>query len=91
MSKRSGLYPRVRVDARGSGVVSQAGGLLLVDAARASGLDVGLSEALAPCRDLQVELDAGHLALPPASLRFDIEDQAGQRLSRGASVRPSWA
>jgi Transposase DDE domain group 1 len=50
VSKRSGLYPRVRVDARGSGVVSQAGGLLLVDAARASGLDVGLSEALAPWR-----------------------------------------
>ena len=50
MSKRRGLYPRVRVDARGSGVVSQAGGLLLVDAARAGGLGraSGLSEALAP-------------------------------------------
>ena len=50
MKKRTGLYPPVRVDARGRGVVSQAGGLLLVDAVRASGLDVALSGALAPWR-----------------------------------------
>jgi hypothetical protein len=44
------LYPRVRVDARGSGVVSQAGGVLLANAVRASGLDGGLSRVLAPWR-----------------------------------------
>jgi len=48
--KSIGLYPRVRVDARGSGVVSQAGGVLLANAVRASGLDGGLSRVLAPWR-----------------------------------------
>ena len=43
MSKRSGLYPRVGVDAAGSGVVSQAGGVTLVETLRVSGLDRGLS------------------------------------------------
>ena len=50
MKKTTGLYPCVRVDAAGSGVVSRAGGLLLTDAIRASGLDTGLSRALAPWR-----------------------------------------
>ena len=44
--KTTGLYPRVRVDAAGSGVVSQAGGLLLTNAVRASGLDAELSRLL---------------------------------------------
>lgn len=48
--KTTGLYPRVRVDAAGSGVVSQAGGLLLTGAVRASGLDAELSKVLAPWR-----------------------------------------
>ncbi len=39
MRKRSGLYPHVHVDAAGSGVVSQAGGVLLLETVRASGLD----------------------------------------------------
>jgi hypothetical protein len=43
------LYPRVRVDAAGSGVVTQAGGLL-AEAVRASGLDVELSRVLARWR-----------------------------------------
>jgi Transposase DDE domain group 1 len=47
---RSGLYPRVQADARGSGVVSQAGGVALVDTIRAAGLDRVLSAALAPWR-----------------------------------------
>jgi hypothetical protein len=44
--KRIGLYPRVRADTRGAGVVSQAGGVALVETVRASGLDQGLSVAL---------------------------------------------
>ena len=47
---RSGLYPRVQADARGSGVVSQAGGVALVDTIRVAGLDRVLSAALAPWR-----------------------------------------
>ena len=43
MKKRSGLYPRVGIDAAGSGVVSQAGGVTLVETLRVSGLDAALS------------------------------------------------
>lgn len=48
--KTTGLYPCVRVDAAGSGVVSQAGGLLLTEAVRVSGLGVELSRVLARWR-----------------------------------------
>ena len=46
MKKRSGLYPRVQVDAAGSGVVSQAGAVVLVEAARTTGLDREMSTAM---------------------------------------------
>jgi hypothetical protein len=44
------LYPRVRVDGAGKGVVSQAGGALLTATIRAAGLDLALAAALAPWR-----------------------------------------
>jgi len=50
VNKRSGMYPVVRPDGAGSGVVSQAGGVLLVEAVRAAGLDGSLTRALAPWR-----------------------------------------
>jgi Transposase DDE domain group 1 len=50
VSKRSGFYPVVGVDAAGSGVVSQAGGVVLAETVRAVGLDRSLSVALAPWR-----------------------------------------
>jgi hypothetical protein len=50
VNKRSGLYPRVQADAAGTGVVSQAGGLALLETIRATGLDRVLSQALAPWR-----------------------------------------
>ncbi len=50
MKKATGFYPRVQVDAAGSGVVSQAGGLALTETVRASGIDRSLSRALAPWR-----------------------------------------
>jgi hypothetical protein len=46
----TGLYPCVRTDAAGSGVVSQAGAVLLIDTARAVGLDRALSRTLQPWR-----------------------------------------
>jgi Transposase DDE domain group 1 len=46
----TGLYPRVRTDAAGAGVVSQAGAVLLLDTIRAAGLDGALSRALDPWR-----------------------------------------
>jgi Transposase DDE domain group 1 len=48
--KRSGLYPGVQADASGSGVVSQAGGVALVETVRVVGLDRLLSTALARWR-----------------------------------------
>jgi Transposase DDE domain group 1 len=44
--KGIGLYPRVHVDTFGTGVVSQSGGVALVEAVRAAGLDRALSTAL---------------------------------------------
>jgi Transposase DDE domain group 1 len=46
----TGLYPRVRTDAAGTGVVSHAGSVVLLEAIRASGLDRALSAALQPWR-----------------------------------------
>ena len=43
MKKATGFYPRVHVDAAGSGVVSQAGGVVLTETVRASGIDRALS------------------------------------------------
>ena len=50
MNKRSGMYPQVRPNAAGSGVVSQAGAVALVETIRTAGLDQTLSAALAPWR-----------------------------------------
>ncbi|HET6918110.1 MAG TPA: transposase, partial [Jiangellaceae bacterium] len=47
MNRGSGLYPRVGVDAGGCGVVSQAGGITLVETVRVSGLDAALRQVLA--------------------------------------------
>lgn len=41
--KRSGPYPRVEADAFAVGVVSQGGGVALVEAVRAGAVDKGLS------------------------------------------------
>jgi hypothetical protein len=46
VKKATGFYPRVHVDAAGSGVVSQAGGVAVVETVRASGIDRTLSGAL---------------------------------------------
>jgi hypothetical protein len=48
VKKATGFYPRVHVDAAGSGVVSQAGGVVLTEAVRACGIDLTLSRALEP-------------------------------------------
>jgi Transposase DDE domain group 1 len=48
--KRIGLYPRVHADTSGAGVVSQGGGVALVETVRVAGLDRALSMALARWR-----------------------------------------
>lgn len=44
------LYPRRHVDTSGAATVGQAGGVLLVETIRTSGIDRGLSAALRPWR-----------------------------------------
>jgi hypothetical protein len=63
VNNSSGLFPRVRVDASGSGVVSQAGGVLLVETIRASGLDLALSTALRPWCKPTARHDPGKVVL----------------------------
>jgi hypothetical protein len=48
--KSTGLYPGVGTDAAGTGIVSNAGAVLLLDVVRAAGLDRALSVALGPWR-----------------------------------------
>ncbi|GAB4100786.1 IS1380 family transposase [Sinomonas halotolerans] len=50
MQKSTCPYPAVLVDGNGFGVVSQAGGIVLTETVRASGLAAGLSTALRPWR-----------------------------------------
>lgn len=50
MGHSSGLYPRVRVDGTGKGAVSQAGGSLLTEIVRVSGVDRLLRAGLTPWR-----------------------------------------
>ena len=65
MNKRSGFYPRLSVDADGGSAVSQAGGVLLTSTVRAAGLDVALSQALAPWHPQQARHD-------PAKMLIDL-------------------
>src|SRR6266540_1645396 len=61
--KRSGFYPAVRVDAAGSGAVSQAGGVLLLETIRRVGLGDALSTALAPWRKPSARHDPAKIVL----------------------------
>ncbi|ONH31958.1 hypothetical protein BL253_07500 [Pseudofrankia asymbiotica] len=57
--KITALYPSVRVDAAGRGIVSHAGGLMMTETVRASGLGQALSAALAPWRPGRAVHDPG--------------------------------
>ncbi len=63
MKKRSGLYPRVQVDAAGAGVVSQAGAVLLVETARSDGPGPRAVAALTPWRRPTRSHDPGKVVL----------------------------
>ncbi|MBT2401365.1 IS1380 family transposase [Streptomyces sp. ISL-100] len=66
MSNRIGSYPRVRISGGGSGMVSQAGGALLVETARRTGLADALSQALTPWRKPRAVHDPGKILLDVA-------------------------
>ncbi|MFF5344079.1 IS1380 family transposase [Streptomyces althioticus] len=66
MKKRIGSYPRVRIEGGGRAVVSQAGGVLLVETVRKAGLDRAISAALAPWRKPRAVHDPGKILLDVA-------------------------
>lgn len=59
----TGLYPRVHVDIAPVTAVGQAGGVLLTETGRATGLDTALSAALAPWRKPWAVHDPGKVLL----------------------------
>ena len=63
MKKRIRFYPRVHVDTADVPAVGQAGGVLLTDTVAASGLDTGLSAALAPWRKPLAVHDPGKVVV----------------------------
>ena len=63
MGKRSGSYPRLRISDDGRGVVSHAGGVLLVETVRRTGLEALLRGALAPWRAARFVHDPGRILL----------------------------
>lgn len=63
MKKRIGSYPRVRIEGGGRAVVSQAGGVLLVETVRKTGLDTAISTAMAPWRKDRAVHDPGKILL----------------------------
>ncbi|CNE42612.1 transposase family protein [Mycobacterium tuberculosis] len=73
----------------GAGIVTQAGGLLLIEALRVTGLDQGLSRALSRCRASRAVHDPGKivtdLAVTPALDGDCLADMAVLRSS--AAVR----
>ncbi|MFG3291588.1 IS1380 family transposase [Streptomyces sp. NPDC048179] len=66
MKKRIGPYPRVRIEGGGRAVVSQAGGVLLVETVRKAGLDAVISAALMPWRKARAVHDPGKILLDVA-------------------------
>jgi len=59
----TGLYPRLHVDTAGSAAVGQAGGVLLVETVRASGIDRSMAVALRPWRKPLAVHDPGKIVL----------------------------
>ncbi|WP_018569455.1 IS1380 family transposase [Streptomyces sp. PsTaAH-124] len=66
MKKRIRSYPRVRIEGGGRAVVSQAGGVLLVETVRKAGLDTAISAALTPWRKPRAVHDPGKILLDVA-------------------------
>ena len=87
MTKSIGSYPRVRVEGGGSGVVSQAGAVLLVETARKSGLDTAISAALAPLRKPRTVHDPGKVLIEGPGSRSRRAGGATCAHSASACVR----
>jgi Transposase DDE domain group 1 len=81
----TGLYPKVRIDAAGTAMVSQAGAVALVETVRAAGLDRALSRSLAPWRKPLAVHDPGKIVTDLAvSLAIGGDCLADVAVLRGA-------
>jgi hypothetical protein len=91
VKKRSGRYPALAVDGRGSSVVPNAGAVLLLRAAEAVGLAGALPDAFAPWRRPIARHDPGKvlvdLAVNLAVGRDCLADLAQLRAARRCSAR----
>jgi len=94
----TGFYPSVPADSAGTGVVSQAGGMILTDVVRVSGIGASLSEVLLPWRkplavhdpakiltDLSVSLATGGDCLSDVD-RLRAQPQIYGRVASDATV-----
>ena len=63
MKNTTGLYSRLHVDTNGSAAVGQAGGVLLVETIRTSGIDSAMSTVLRPWRKPLAVHDPGKIVL----------------------------
>jgi hypothetical protein len=63
VKKRSRFYPALKSDTASVPAVGQAGGVLLVETVRVSGLDAGMSAALSPWRKPLAIHDPGKVVL----------------------------
>ncbi|GAX58644.1 hypothetical protein SO3561_10219 [Streptomyces olivochromogenes] len=66
VKKRTGFYPPLRTTSAPSAVVAQAGGVLLTETVRKTGLDAAFSEALVPWRKDRAVHDPGKILLDVA-------------------------
>jgi Transposase DDE domain group 1 len=91
VGKSTSCYPPLSVDGRATGVVSQAGAVVLLRAAQRATLTGALSEALAPWRKPLASHDPGKIVLDVAvalALGGDcLADIACYAPSRGCSAR----
>lgn len=80
VKKRIGSYPRVRIEGGGRAVVSQAGGVLLVETVRKAGLDTAISAALTPWRKPRGVHDPGKILLDGGELAGSSPVDRGKRI-----------
>lgn len=83
MVKTTGLYPRLHADAAGVAAIGHAGGVMLTETIRATGLDRALSSGLSPWRKRLAVHDPGKIILDLAVMHA----LGGDALSDLATLR----
>ncbi len=82
MVQRTDVYPSVRVDTAGKGVVSSAGGVLLTETVRVSGLGREPGLALPPVTTALGSIPSGNVLPGESVARLDLSVAAAGVVSR---------